>query len=40
MMLPEPLRLPVARLMEMSPLLVTTFVPTASRAFCSLTVRV
>ena len=40
MMLPEPMRLPVAKLMEMSPLLVATLVPTASRVFCSLTVRV
>ena len=39
MMLPEPLRLPAARLIEMSPLLVTTLVPTARRVFCSLTVR-
>ena len=38
MMLPEPVRLPVARLMEMSPLLVATFVPTARSEFCSLIV--
>ena len=35
-MLPVPVRLPDARLIEMSPLLVATLVPTARRAFCSL----
>ena len=38
MMLPEPLRLPVARLMEMSPLLVATLVPTARSELASLIV--
>ena len=39
-MLPEPVRLPVARLIETSPLLVATLVPTARRVFCSLMVSV
>ena len=38
-MLPVPERLPVARVMATSPLLVTTSVPTSSRALASLTVR-
>ena len=34
-MLPDPVRLPVARLSKMSPLLVATLVPTARRPFTS-----
>ena len=39
-MLPAPFKLPVARLIEMSPLLVVTLVPTASRLLASLMVSV